>query len=51
MHEVPHNNYMQRAGTHQFRDRGRGHVTRTQVGRVRVLTGQRAGADAGRYRS
>ena len=43
------NKHMQRAGTHKVLGRGRGRLGLSQVGLARVLMGQSAGADVGRY--
>jgi hypothetical protein len=46
---VPANNHMRRLDHHEVLGRGRSAVAHIQVCLARVLTGQRAGADAGRY--
>jgi hypothetical protein len=45
----PHNNRMQRSGHDKVRGRGRSFTVFVQGCRARVLIGQRAVADAGRW--
>jgi hypothetical protein len=45
------NKHMQRAGTHKVLGRGRPSPVRWSAPRARVLTGQPAGADVGRWAS
>jgi hypothetical protein len=49
LEHVPPNNRMQRAEMHKVLGRGRPASCAYQPYRARVLTGQPAGADAGRY--
>ncbi len=46
---MPPNKHMQRAGMHKVLSRGRVSVSLWSAPRARVLTGQRAGADVGRW--
>lgn len=49
LHRVPPNKHMQRAGMHKVLGRGRASLMPSSAPHARVLTGQPAGADVGRY--